>query len=98
MKGRVEKRFQARKLRAFVIRHPLGHLCGYVEIPKGHPAHGVAVAVMGRISPDITYTGTGIISGRWLVGFHTADYPQPVYKIMERLTSLAEIMDEIGRA
>ena len=98
MKGRVEKRFQARKLRAFVIRHPLGHLCGYVEIPKGHPAHGVAVAVMGRISPDITYTGTGIISGRWLVGFHTADYPQPVYKIMERVTELAEIMDEIGRA
>lgn len=98
MKGRVEKRFQARKLRAFVIRHPLGHLCGYVEIPKGHPAHGVAVAVMGRISPDITYTGTGIISGRWLVGFHTADYPQPVYKIMERVTALAEIMDEIGRA
>ena len=97
MKGRVEKRFQARKLRAFVIRHPLGHLCGYVEIPKGHPAHGVAVGVMGRISPDITYAGDGIIPGRWLVGFYT-EYPQPVYRVVERVSALAEIINEIGGA
>jgi len=98
MKAKIEKRFQTHRMRGYVVRHPQGHLCGYLEIPKEHPAHGVAVAVMGRISPDITYAGDGIIPGRWLVGFYT-EYPQPaVYEIMERVSALAEIINEIGRA
>jgi len=97
MKAKIEKRFQTHRMRGYVVRHPQGHLCGYLEIPKEHPAHGVAVAVMGRISPDITYAGDGIIPGRWLVGFYT-EYPQPVYRVVERVSALAEIIDEIGGA
>lgn len=27
-------------LNAAIIQTPMGHLCGYVEVPEGHPAHG----------------------------------------------------------
>lgn len=33
--------FEAQGYPCLILRHPsLGHLCGYVGIPEGHPAHG----------------------------------------------------------
>lgn len=65
---------------AAILRHPrLGHLCGYVGVPEGHPLHGRPYGeVYDLIDPDVhgglTYSGNGLEEfgenpSAWYFGF-----------------------------
>ena len=42
--------FKVAGLRCAIIRHPeLGHLCGYVHVPRGHPLDGVSSSDRVRV-------------------------------------------------
>jgi len=66
-----------------VFRSDMGHLCGYVGVPVGHPDHGkgysaVDVEVHGGLTFDGSATGFveywpgGEADGRWFFGFDCA--------------------------
>ncbi|MGZ3349144.1 MAG: hypothetical protein ACXU89_09390 [Xanthobacteraceae bacterium] len=70
-------------LDAAVLRHPsLGHLCGYVGVPPGHPLHGRAYdEVYDIIDPEVhgglTYSENGLEDlgenpAAWYFGFDCA--------------------------
>jgi len=52
-----------------ILRQPvLGHLCGYVGVPKGHPQHGTGGHNL-RCHGGVTFYGTHDHSGFWWFGF-----------------------------
>lgn len=67
-----------------VLRHPrLGHLCGYVGVPKGHPAYGLQHSYMEEnfcVHGGITFTNNfrkmdeipGLDPKLWYFGFDAA--------------------------
>lgn len=71
-----------------IVRVYLGHLCGYVGLPEGHPYYGMKYGQIGaqegdpRVHGGVTYTewinpSTGDEDGFWWVGFdcaHAGDY------------------------
>jgi len=42
-------------LPCLIRRAGLGHLCGYVGVPPGHPFYGVAWEDLPELSPDVNY-------------------------------------------
>jgi hypothetical protein len=62
-----------------VMRHgTLGHLNGYVAIPKGHKMHGQHYDNVGvEVHGGLTYTELDKETGEWVVGFdcaHAGDF------------------------
>lgn len=57
----------------------LGHLCGYVGVPTGHPWHGVDLAyIHAEVHGGVTFATTAVPFGEpdglWWVGFDCAHY------------------------
>lgn len=81
--GTQEYRDEATGLRCRIWKHPtLGHLCGYVEVPRGSPLHGMRSNARiaeddGRMRLDVlapahgglTYSGEMGPDGTWWLGF-----------------------------
>ena len=70
-------------LSCVILRHPdLGHLCGYVGVPKDHPAHGkdydddLLSEAHEVVHWGLTYSAPSLpedgIEDRWLFGFDCA--------------------------
>lgn len=88
--------WELRGFRCFALRHPeTKHLCGYIEVPEGHPWYGKTrrdfdVDVHGGITwasaaADLDSTGT---PGTWVIGFdcsHAGDLAPGVIEDLERL-------------
>lgn len=60
------------------VRHPsLGHWCGYIGLPVGHPMHGndydsIDVDVHGGLTYACDHAPLEKPDGRWWIGFDTA--------------------------
>lgn len=64
-KIRIEKDFEHEGLRCVVIMTPMGHRCGYVGLPKGHPLYGVdyntkTKALSAKSMPDVPTKKIGV--------------------------------------
>lgn len=79
------KDFIIAEKRAVIVKHDtLGHLCGYIGIPEGHPLHGKHYddeAVPHEVHGGWTYSEDHApfveADGRWYFGFdcaHLGDY------------------------
>ena len=64
-----------------VLRHdPLAHLCGYVEIPKGHKLHGKTIDDLDylfvhggqKMNDNLALSGFALTS--WCIGFAAFEY------------------------
>lgn len=54
-------------------RGPLHHWCGYVQIPKGHPWHGIGYSDMDvNVHWGLTYSGDRMDDGNFWIGFDCA--------------------------
>lgn len=81
---------------------PIRYLCGYVEIPRNHPWHGVEFYDKPEdiidIHGGITYSGDLKREGKWYLGFdcgHAFDNPEEqnleyVLKELEKLVEQAK--------
>lgn len=76
---------------AVIIRHKnLGHLCGYVGVPKTHAAYGKHYSSLEEINVhgDLTYAGLGKMDfledpEAWYLGFdcnHLGDYAPGIHE------------------
>lgn len=70
-----------------IRKAPLEHLCGYVDIPPGHPWHGVGyVDIDADVHGGLTYSEEE--EGAWRIGFdcaHSGDYvPGTSFGLRER--------------
>jgi hypothetical protein len=73
--------FQHAGLLCAVIRASMGHWCGYVLVPKGHPWHGerdVSAIVHGDVNFAQRATG-----GAWQLGFDCAHFYDFTPSMME---------------
>lgn len=76
---RVETRFMSHGFHCAVRSHPLGHRCGYVAVPEGHPAYGMdmgGIDAMVDVHGGVTYSEEQ--NGFWVFGFdtmHVCDLP-----------------------
>lgn len=78
--------FESAGLQCLILRHPdMGHLCGYVAIPSGHPWFGVVdsddygIEQLPECHGGVTYSrqrhpDTGEASASWWVGFDASHY------------------------
>ena len=65
------EQFEAHGFNCEVITHPtLGHLCGYVDLPEGHPCWGTECTEVD-VHGGITYAREHS-DGYWRVGFDCA--------------------------
>ena len=104
----IEKRWDFRGLKCLILRHlRMGHLCGYVALPRSHPEWGKHYD-----EPDISVHG-GLTFGRqgkegtlwdgqelWWYGFDCAHYEDkvPGLPYMEgHLWTVEEVMEEVER-
>lgn len=77
MKFKVEKDFMVDKYRCAIVGHSAGHRCGYVGIPKNHPAHGKSYEDLYDVicvHGGLTYSGERDNypvdnEGLWWIGF-----------------------------
>lgn len=84
-----------------IWRHPtIGHLCGYVAIPKGHPLHGQGYDDINHfveVHGGLTYCDEDKETGEWVVGFdcsHAGDFsPKLSLTLLKYTDSDAEMMD-----
>jgi hypothetical protein len=68
-----------------IVRHgSSGHLCGYVEIPFGHPLHGVSY------SAQITKTPTRPLFGGWFLLDHEHDSAGGLFNVHGGITYSGE--------
>lgn len=71
-----EERFEAHGLACHILRHRvLGHLCGYVGLPAGHPLHGETnpLRIDVEVHGGVTY-GRKHTDGLYWVGFDCSHY------------------------
>lgn len=73
------KTFESYGYKCEIKRHPsLGHLCGYVYIPKSHPLWGKGYYELYEIDIDIDVHGGLTFAGQsgdeWVFGFDCAHY------------------------
>ncbi|GAI67576.1 unnamed protein product, partial [marine sediment metagenome] len=73
--------FEHARLKCLILRHQeLGHLCGYVAVPKGHPCYGkhydhmpyddlFPVEVHGGLTFSREGNGNTWPKGYWWLGF-----------------------------
>lgn len=79
------KEWTAHGLPCVIIRHPhMGHLCGYVGVPEGHPAYSIAyydsdwnnpvanLDVHGGVTFSEMGDGESLPAGYWWIGFDCA--------------------------
>lgn len=69
------------------VHNPMGHRCGYVRIPPGHPWHGVPYDALDvEVHGELTFSQQDAACGRdgaddgWWLGFdcgHWMDLPDP---------------------
>ena len=66
-----QKGWRAHGLWCTIHRHPYGkHLCGYVDVPPGHPCHGIEDEWGGRGLPNLDVHG-GVTWTEWLTEPYT---------------------------
>lgn len=84
-----------------IWRHPtLGHLCGYVTIPKGHKCHGLSEETLNNqveVHGGLTYVGTNKETDEFVVGFdcsHSGDLsPKLALTLMKYVDKDTEMLD-----
>lgn len=84
--------------RCVIARSALGHLCGYVRVPRGHPLHGAALLAhtVARLQVHGGVTSAGRLRGRrfkrgyWL-GFDCGHY-YDVVPVMEKTFPMASTL------
>jgi len=75
--------FEHAGLKCLILRHEMGHLCGYVAVPKGHPCYGrdydhipyddlFPVEVHGGLTFSREGNGDTWGKGYWWFGFDCA--------------------------
>lgn len=74
--GRTEREFEESGLQCCTRTHDMGHRCGYVALPKGHPLFGKGWDDWHDIAPDLEVDG-GITFANgtddmWILGWDAA--------------------------
>lgn len=82
--------------------HVLGFRCGYVDVPEGHPLHGLGYdspAVCGLdVHGGVTFSQ--MEDGAWRIGFdfgHQGDYIPAMSYFGGRVWSLEDVVEETER-
>lgn len=72
----IERDFEYCGLRCVVVATPMGHRCGYVEVPSGSGSFGVGYDGMPDgwdvVHGGLTYAGDRFGDGSWYAGFDCA--------------------------
>lgn len=73
---RTEREFEESGLQCCTRTHDMGHRCGYVALPKGHPLFGRGWEACYEIAPDLDVDG-GITFANgtddmWVLGWDAA--------------------------
>ena len=74
--GRTEREFEESGLQCCTRTHDMGHRCGYVALPKGHPLFGKGWDDCYEIAPELDVDGGITFSNgtddMWILGWDAA--------------------------
>src|SRR5574343_1308729 len=72
----IEKLWAYREHRCMVVAQIMGHRCGYIEIPQGHPLYGVGYdedeMPYFDVHGGLTFSGTFQNLDGWWIGYDCA--------------------------
>lgn len=72
---RIERVFEEAGLVCLTKTHPLGHRCGYVAVPSGHPMYGKdyeKIHATWDVDVDGGLTFSRMVAGMWVIGWDAA--------------------------